>query len=401
MRRVDFRKHYFPDACAKDWDDWQWQVRHALRTRRQLERILAPPPAERQALDLREPVLPVSITPYYASLINPNDPADPIRRIVWPSPAELRRSPGERKDPLGEDEHMPVRGLVRSYPSKVLLLVSARCPVYCRYCTRAWLARDGEGFSSVATWRRALGYIQRHPEIRDVLISGGEPLLLPDHRLEWLLARLRRCRHVELLRISTRVPAVLPQRITPELVRMLKRYHPLWMSVHFVHPRELTPEAARACRRLVDAGIPLASQTVLLKGVNDRTAIIRSLMEGLLRMRVKPYYLHQCDAVVGASRFRTPIQRGVEILRGLQGWTSGYAVPHYMVDAPGGGGKVPIAPDYVVGRKGNRLLLRNFAGRRYIYPLPAGDEFAKERRLGPRGSRMTTPRRPSAPAGKQ
>ncbi|MBU1909634.1 MAG: KamA family radical SAM protein [Verrucomicrobia bacterium] len=380
-----FRCGFFPGVSARNWNDWRWQVRHALRTREDLERILKLSPGEQAGLAQGRRRLPVAITPYYVSLLDAQDASHPLRRIVVPTEAEGRRQAGEREDPLGEERHRPLPCLVHTYPDRVLFLVTGLCPTYCRYCTRARLAGDGAGLSSRENWRRALAYVRKHREIRDVVISGGEPLLLSDDRLKWLLWELRHIPHVELIRISTRAPAVLPQRVTPALARLLGQCQPLWVSVHFAHPDELTPEAERACARLAEAGVPMGSQTVLLRGINDSADTIRRLMRGLLRLRVKPYYLHQCDAVIGSSAFRASVRDGVEIIRGLHGFTSGYAVPLYMIDAPGGGGKVPVSPDYVVGRKQNDLVLRNHAGRIYRYRLAPGDLFACTRRIG--GSR--------------
>jgi lysine 2,3-aminomutase len=285
-----------------------------------------------------------------------------------PSMREYSRAPGEHDDPLGEEAHSPVHGIVHTYPAKALFLVSDHCATYCRYCTRSRVVGSGEIPAAIPQWETALDYIRSHPEIEDVLISGGDPLTLTDDKLEWLLAQLHAIEHVRLIRIGTKTPAVLPQRFTPGLARMLKRYHPLWISVHFTHPRELTPEVTRAVNRLTNAGIPLANQTVLLAGINDDPATMRALMDGLVRLRIRPYYLHQCDAVTGSSHFRTPVDRGLEIIRSLHGFTTGYAVPTYMIDAPGGGGKVPIMPEYVVGRENGNLLLRNYRGEIYRYP---------------------------------
>ncbi|HOW98696.1 MAG TPA: KamA family radical SAM protein [Kiritimatiellia bacterium] len=380
MSSLDFGKKRF-GATVRDWNDWRWQVRHAFRTRADLECLFPLSPEEAAAFDGRPLRLPVAITPYYASLLNP---ASPLRRIVVPTAAETRRGAGEYDDPLGEEKHRPVPCLVHTYPDRALFLVTGVCPAYCRYCTRARLAGRGAGLSSRANWRRALSYLREHAEIRDVVISGGEPLLLPDEKLEWLLWELRHIPHLELLRISTRVPAVLPQRVTPALARLFGKCQPLWVSVHFAHPDELTPEAARACARLAEAGVPMGSQTVLLRGINDSPDTIRRLMRGLLRMRVKPYYLHQCDAVVGSAAFRASVQDGINILRALHGHTSGYAVPLYMIDAPGGGGKVPLSPDYILGRKNGTLLLENYRGQRFRYRLADGDPFARgRRRKGP------------------
>ncbi len=342
-------------------------MQHRIRGLTGLEKVLRLTADERKAVQALEGRLPLSITPYYAGLLSRTDPRHALRRAMIPVPAEFRTCAGEFADPLGEDRHSPVPGLVHTYPDKVLFLVTDRCPVYCRYCTRARLVGSGAPLSGRKRWEKAIRHIARTKAIRDVLISGGEPLLLPDAQLDWLLAKLRAIRHVEIIRISTKAPAALPQRITPALVRILKRHHPLWMSVHFTHPDELTPEARAACNRIADAGIPMCSQTVLLKGVNDSPAVMKKLMLGLLRMRVKPYYLHQCDAIAGSAHFRTPVRKGLEIIRRLHGFTTGYAVPMYMIDAPGGGGKVPVAPDYVVRRRGPDIRLRNYKGRVYSY----------------------------------
>jgi lysine 2,3-aminomutase len=282
---------------------------------------------------------------------------------------ELVVSCGEAPDPLGEDEHSPVPGLVHRYPDRVLFLVTDYCSNYCRYCTRSRMvgkSKETRGFKE--RWEKAFAYIESHREIRDVLISGGDPLTLPDETLEYLLKRLRGIKHVELIRIGTKAPAVLPQRITAQLTRMLRHYHPLWISIHAMHPAEQTREMKKACEKLADAGIPLGSQTVLLAGINDDVPTMKRLMHGLVRMRVKPYYLYQCDPIIGSAHFRTSVSRGLEIYGGLRGHTTGYAVPTYVIDAPGGGGKVPLLPQTVVGREGNDILLNNYEGNIYRYP---------------------------------
>jgi lysine 2,3-aminomutase len=316
--------------------------------------------------------LPLAITPYYASLLDPDDPAQPLRRTVVPVCDEYLRTPGEAEDPLGEEADSPVPGLVHRYPDRVLFLVTDFCSTNCRYCTRSRMIGTEHRHSGFTRqWERALAYIQSHPEVRDVLLSGGDPLTLADERLEWLLKRVRAIKHVELIRIGTKVPAVLPQRVTPMLIRVLKRYHPLWISIHFTHPQELTAESRAACARLADAGIPLGSQTVLLAGINDSVPAMKSLMHGLLSFRVKPYYLYQCDPILGSGHFRTPVAKGLEIIQGLRGHTTGYAVPSYVIDAPQGGGKIPLLPDYAIGREGDDLLLRNYEGKVFRYPDPA------------------------------
>jgi lysine 2,3-aminomutase len=368
-RSSAFLARHYPDATIGDWNDWRWQNRHRVRTLSELGRIIGLSAQETEAIKRRSGALPVGVTPYYLSLLDPDDPAQPLRRTVVPVLGEYEVSRGETEDPLGEDSHSPVRGLVHRYPDRVLLLVTNFCSVYCRYCTRArMVGSTGERSVRKSDIEAALAYIERTPSVRDVLISGGDPLSLDDERLEYILRRLRRVPHVEFLRIGSKQPVVQPMRITTSLARILKRYHPLWMSLHFTHPDELTPEAAEACGRLADAGIPLGSQTVLLNGVNDDIATLKQLMHGLLRFRVKPYYLYQCDPIFGSAHFRTPVAKGVELIRGLRGYTTGYAVPTFVVDAPGGGGKTPIGPDYVAGYDNGDWLLRSYDGGVYRYP---------------------------------
>jgi lysine 2,3-aminomutase len=368
-----FRTRFYPEAMDADWNDWRWQTRHRIRRLDQLARVIRLSDDERAAISRHEGPLPVGITPYYASLLDEQDTDQSLRRSVVPVNGEYLRSYGEADDPLGEDAHTPVPGLVHRYPDRVLFLVTGSCSTYCRYCTRSRMVGGGGEYTfNQRQWEQAIAYIEATPSIRDVLLSGGDPLTLPDDKLEWLLVRLRSIRHVEFLRIGTKVPAVLPQRVTPALARMLRRYHPLWMSIHFMHPDELTPEVSQACARLADAGVPLGSQTVLLAGINDDVETMRRLMHGLLKIRVKPYYLYQCDPISGSSHFRTPVEKGLEIIRGLRGHTTGYAVPTYVIDAPGGGGKIPLTPEYVAGRDGDDLLLVNYEGNTYRYPDPGG-----------------------------
>jgi len=338
-----------------------------------LERLLRLSDSERHALQRSRNSLPNSITPYYASLLDRDDATQPLRRTMVMVDQEYVRTPEEAIDPLSEDADSPVPGLVHRYPDRVLFLVTGTCPVYCRYCTRSRMvgSMEGDYEFNTAQWEKAIDYIARTPAVRDVLLSGGDPLMLSDDRLEWVLSRVRQIPHVEFLRIGTKVPAVLPQRITPALTRMLRRYHPLWMSVHFIHPDELTPEAERACARLADAGIPLGSQTPLLAGINDSVDVCRRLFHGLLRCRVKPYYLYQADLVVGTAHFRTAVSKGLEIVEGLRGHTTGYAVPTFAVDVPGGGGKIAVLPTSQIPRDGNHILLKNYAGRVFRFPDPA------------------------------
>lgn len=365
-----FRRAHYPEATDAEWHDWRWQLRHRIRSLAQLETILELGEAERQALSQGGSLLPFAVTPYYMSLIDSADPHQALRRTVIPDRSEFLRTHGEADDPLGEDGHSPVEGIVHRYPDRVLFLVHDFCSTFCRYCTRSRVVGQGELRPDRERLESGLQYLREHTEVRDVLLSGGDPLTLADEKLDWLLGELRRIPHIQFLRIGTKVPTVLPQRVTPQLVKMLRKHHPLFLSIHFTHPDECTPETALACRRLADAGIPLGSQTVLLKGVNDDVAVMQRLMHRLLMMRVRPYYLYQCDPISGSAHFRTTVARGLEIIRGLRGWTTGYAVPTYVIDAPGGGGKIPLQPDYLAGRDGDDLLLRSYTGEVHRYPDP-------------------------------
>jgi lysine 2,3-aminomutase len=366
-----FRDEHFAAASDAEWSDWKWQLRHRVKDLAALERMLRLSEDERQMVRSLGDRLPVGVTPYYMSLFDPNDPLEPLRRTMVPVGNEDLTSVGELEDPLAEDADMPVPGLVHRYPDRVLFLVTSFCATYCRYCTRSRLVgKTGEYHFNQAQYQAAIDYIARTPQIRDVLISGGDPLTMADDRIEWLLSRLRAIPHVEFIRIGSKVPAVLPQRITPQLVSMLRRYHPFWMSIHFSHPNEVTPEVAQACARLADAGIPLGSQSVLLKDVNDDVETMKELVHRLLRIRVRPYYIYQCDPIPGSAHFRTSVEKGLEIIEGLRGHTTGYAVPHFVIDAPGGGGKLPLLPNYVVGRDGDDLVLRNYTGATFRYPDP-------------------------------
>lgn len=370
----DFYKRFYPDTTPENWNDWRWQVRTRIRSLGELERIFTLSEDERAGVTSHKGSLPVGITPYYASLMGAADPMEPLRRTHIMVRDEHIRLPGEADDPLGEDHDTVVPGLVHRYPDRVLFLTTGFCSTYCRYCTRSRMVGNpgGEYQFSTSQWEQALAYLEKHTEVRDVLLSGGDPLSIGDDKLDWLLTRLRRIKHIEFLRIGTKIPAVLPMRITRDLVRMLKKHHPLWMSVHVTHPTELTPEVSEALMRLADAGIPLGSQTVLLKDINDDATVMKSLMQGLLKRRVRPYYLYQCDPIKGTGHFRTSVAKGLEIIRALRGHTTGYATPMFVVDAPGGGGKILLAPDSVAGRDGDDLLLRNFEGKIYRYPDPGG-----------------------------
>jgi lysine 2,3-aminomutase len=369
-RAAAYRARFHADATPAEWSDWTWQLRNRLRRLDDVQRVLVLSEDERKTIERIGGRLPLGVTPYYAALMDPLDPADPIRRSMIPVGGELVRGLGEADDPLGEDADSPVPGLVHRYPDRVLFLVTNFCATYCRYCTRARLVgHTGEYHFNNAQYQQALDYIAAHREIRDVLLSGGDPLTMRDERLDWLLGRLRQIPHVEFVRVGTKVPAVLPQRITPALVAMLRR-HKAWMSIHFMHPAELTPEVEQACDRIADAGVPTGSQTVLIRGVNDDKETLRQLTHGLLRLRVRPYYLYQCDPISGSEHLRTPLEQGVRIVGALQGHTTGYAVPTFVVDGPGGGGKIPLFPDTIVGRDGDFVLLRNYAGEVSAYPDP-------------------------------
>jgi lysine 2,3-aminomutase len=365
-----FRERFYPDIANAEWDDWRWQTRHCIRTLEQFEKILELSSEERDCLSSSGTLLPTAVTPYYMSLLDPHNPLQPLRKTVVPTTREFVRMPGEADDSFGKDGHSPVPGLVHRYPDRVLLLPLDLCSTYCRHFTRTRAAGHGEILPNVQQLEAIFQYLEEATQVRDVLISGDDPLALSDAKLDWIIGRLRGITHIELIRIGTRMPAVLPQRITPELCRMLKKYSPLWINVQFVHPEECTIEARQVCDRLLDAGIPLGSETVLLKGVNDDLEIMRQLFHQLLLMRVRPYYLYQCDPVSGSSHFRTTVAKGLEIIQGLRGFTSEYAIPTFVIDAPGGGGKIPLQPDTVIGRDGDDLLLRNFEGRTFRYPDP-------------------------------
>jgi lysine 2,3-aminomutase len=384
-RRIG-REHYYPEATDPEWSDWRWQFKHRVTTLEELAKKLDIPPHEWEA---RAQVLRdfrMGITPYYLSLIDADDPHDPILRQVVPLEEEFRYRAVGDEDPLGEENFSPVPGITHRYPDRALMVISNNCAIYCRYCTRKRTMY--EGATPDVEIDRMVEYIAKTPQIRDVIVSGGDPLNYSNQKLESILAKLRAVPHLEIIRIGTRVPVALPQRIDDELVDMLQRYHPLWINVHFNHPRELTPETARACDKLSRAGIPLNNQAVLLRGVNDSVSTMRALCTGLMKQRVRPYYLYQCDPVRGAEHFRTPISKGLEIIEGLRGHISGLAVPTYVVDAPGGGGKIPVQPDYLLRYepKSGRALLRNFAGKLYEYiePLRVGDEIRpRKKRSGP------------------
>jgi lysine 2,3-aminomutase len=358
-----------PDS---EWNDWHWQLQNRITSLSQLEQCLPNlRPEERLGAILANHRLALSITPYFFNLIDPEDPHCPIRRQVIPRIEETQTAPWEMKDPCGEDTHSPVPGLVHRYPDRVLFLVTDRCASYCRYCTRSRLVSNASGYDFHPEFDRQIDYIRRHSTIRDVLLSGGDPFLLSDEKLAFLLGRLREIPHVEFLRIGSRIPIFLPQRITVSLCETLRRFHPLFLSIHTNHPRELTLESRAALERLADAGVPLGNQSVLLREINDQPVVMKALVQKLLMCRVKPYYLYQCDLIQGTAHLRTSVRKGLEIMQSLRGHTTGYAAPQYVIDAPNGGGKVPINPEYVLSHNSDRIVFRNFEGRVFEYPESA------------------------------
>ncbi|MDT8391676.1 MAG: KamA family radical SAM protein [Lentisphaeria bacterium] len=357
------------DPSLDQWHDWTWQMRHRSRTASQLADAF---PAFRadEHINRAAAIFPLAITPYYASLIRHWDTSDPVFRMSIPDAGELENAPCLEDDPLHEDHDMPVPGLVHRYTDRALLIATTACAMYCRHCTRKRVAGKREHAISKHDLDQAVSYLRQHPEIHDVIVSGGDPLTLPTASLEHILAALRGVESIEIIRIGTRTPVTLPMRITQELTDMLRRYHPLWINTHFNHPAEITPESREACARLVDAGIPMGNQSVLLRGVNDDPEIMAELCRSLVRMRVRPYYLFQCDLVRGVEHFRTPISRGIDIMEQLRGRLSGLAIPTFVVDAPGGGGKIPVLPTYLISSSPTATLLRNFEGKTVSYPEP-------------------------------
>ena len=370
------------DVPEEQWNDWRWQLRHRITTLERLQEILALTPGECEGIKQSKGRLALAVTPYFASLMDPTNPNCPIRRQAIPRSEECHLSKSDMVDPCGEDKDSPVPGLVHRYPDRVLLLVTDQCAVYCRYCTRRRLVGSHEKPITQGNFEEALKYLRSHRKVRDVLVSGGDPLLLENERIEEILSRLRAIPHIELLRIGTRAPVTLPQRITPGLVRMLKKYHPLMISIHFSHPKEITEAVKRACCDLADGGIPLGSQTVLLKGVNDKPYIMKKLVQELLKIRVRPYYIYQCDLATGTEHFRTSVATGIQIMEKLRGHTTGYAVPTYVIDAPGGGGKIPVEPVYVISKGKGKMVLRNYEGKVFEYPEPNVIEFKKSKASG-------------------
>ena len=363
------RAPIYADVSDDKWNNWRWQLSNRVNTAEEFEKVIPLTDSERKALSAAH-LFRVDITPYFISLIDPDDPDDPVRKQVVPTAGEMVPFTAMMEDSLAEDRHSPVPGLVHRYPDRVLMLVTTQCASYCRYCTRSRIVGDPSATFSRAEFEMQIEYLKRTPQVRDVLLSGGDPLVLAPKILEEILSRLREIPHIEIVRIGSRVPVFLPMRITAELTDMLEKYHPLWLNIHVNHPNEITAELAEACDRMSRAGIPLGNQSVLLAGVNDNVHIQRQLVHDLVRIRVRPYYLYQCDLVAGAGHFRTPVAKGIEIMEGLRGHTSGYAVPTYIIDAPGGGGKIPVSPNYLLSMSDHKVVLRNYEGFITTYEEP-------------------------------
>jgi lysine 2,3-aminomutase len=375
---LERRAKYFPEVTDEQWNDWHWQVRNRIRFVKDLEKYLELTEVEKQEINELLSKFRMSITPYYLCLIDPNNPNCPIRRQAVPAIEELHISKSDMEDPLAEDTDSPVPGLTHRYPDRVLFLITDMCSMYCRHCTRRRFAGHHDQAMPKSRIDLAIEYISQHEEIRDVLLSGGDALLVSDDILEDIISRLRAIEHVEIIRIGTRTPVVMPQRITDDLVNMLKKYHPIWLNTHFNHYDEITSESKAAIDRLANVGIPLGNQSVLLKGVNDSVAIMKTLVQRLAYIRVRPYYIYQCDLSLGIEHFRTPVSKGIEIIEGLRGHTSGYCVPTFVVDAPGGGGKIPVMPNYLISQAPGKVVLRNYEGVISTYSEPETYEISNE-----------------------
>ncbi len=368
--RVNNRQRFFPNITDEQWNDWKWQVKNRIETLEQLKEHIELTPEEENGVRESLKTIRMAITPYYLSIIDTNDPYDPVRKQSIPTADELYISPSDLEDPLHEDSDSPVPGLTHRYPDRVLFLITDMCAMYCRHCTRRRFAGQKDAASPTERIDRAIEYIARTPQVRDVLLSGGDALLMSDDRIESILKRLRDIPHVEIIRFGTRTPVVMPQRITDNFVNMVKKYHPIWLNTHFNHPNEITPEAAEACSKLANAGVPLGNQSVLLRGINDCSHIMKNLVHELVKIRVRPYYIYVCDQSKGIGHFRTPVSKGIEIIENLRGHTSGYAVPTFVVDAPGGGGKIPDMPTYLISQSPNRVVIRNYEGVISTYTEP-------------------------------
>jgi lysine 2,3-aminomutase len=356
---------------STQWNSWEWQFKNRITNVEELQKILPLSEKEKQDIEFCLKSFRMAITPYYASLMDPEDPNCPIRMQAVPRIEETHIMPADMADPLNEEHDSPVKNIVHRYPDRVLFLITHKCSMYCRHCTRRRVVGSEDQVACKTDVDAAIQYIADHKEIRDVLLSGGDPLTMSDAALEKIISRLRAIEHVEIIRIGTRVPVVMPMRITQGLTDMLKKYQPIWINTHFNHPREITPESIKACGAIVDAGIPLGNQSVLLRGVNDNVETMKELLLKLVKARVRPYYLYQCDMSQGIGHFRTRVEKGIEIMRSLTGYISGYAMPKFVIDAPAGGGKVPINPEYVVSMDDHEVVMRNYKGDIYTYPQPA------------------------------
>ncbi|WP_051074273.1 lysine 2,3-aminomutase [Effusibacillus pohliae] len=380
QQKTGRRKRHFrdielwKDVTDEQWNDWMWQLTHTINNLEQLSKVINLTEKEIEGIKHVRETISLRITPYYAMLMDPDDPNCPIRLQAVPLSDEMTRSPYDMEDPLHEDEDAPAPGLTHRYPDRVLFLITNQCSMYCRHCTRRRFS--GVPGQSVPKQQldQAIDYIRRTPQVRDVLLSGGDGLLVNDKTLEYIISNLRTIPHVEIIRIGTRAPVVFPQRITDNLLNMLRKYHPIWINTHFNHPAELTQEAKAACEKIVDAGIPLGNQTVLMRGVNDCPHIMKKLMHELVKVRVRPYYIYQCDLSEGIQHFRTTVSKGLEIMEQLRGHTSGYAVPTFVVDAPGGGGKIPVMPQYLISQGHGKVVLRNFEGVISVYHEPTYED---------------------------
>jgi lysine 2,3-aminomutase len=366
----NIREKMLSEVTNAQWNDWHWQVRNRIETLEQLKKYIILTSEEENGIKQSLETLRMAITPYYLSLIDIHNPNCPIRKQAIPTSAEMHQADADLLDPLHEDGDSPVPGLTHRYPDRVLFLITDMCSMYCRHCTRRRFAGQKDASTPEDNINKAIEYIAKTPQVRDVLLSGGDALMISDERLENIIKRLRQIPHVEIIRIGSRTPVVCPQRITDDLVDMLKKYHPIWLNTHFNHPQEVTPDAIAACEKMANAGIPLGNQSVLLRGINDCVPTMKKLMHLLVKMRVRPYYIYQCDLSMGLEHFRTPVSKGIEIIENLRGHTSGYAVPTFVVDAPGGGGKTPVMPNYIISQSPNRVVLRNFEGVITTYTEP-------------------------------
>lgn len=367
----DYRKvSLWENITPEQWNDYKWQIKNRITSSEQLGQLLKLDDREKEEIDQCLKHFRMAITPYYAMLIDRDDPNCPIRKQAVPTANELIADPCDMVDPLCEDEYSPVEGIIHRYPDRVLFVLTHKCSMYCRHCTRRRMVGCEDFSLSGEKLERAIDYIRQNQKVRDVLLSGGDPLVMPDSWIENIIKKLREIPHVEIIRIGTRTPVVLPMRITDDLLNMLRKYHPIWINTHFNHPREITPESSAACEKIADAGIPLGNQSVLLRGINDDAETLKELFTKLVKIRVRPYYLYQCDVSKGIGHFRTPVSQGIEIMKNIRGFISGFAVPEFVIDAPGGGGKTPVNPEYIISLNDKKAVLRNYEGKLYTYPNP-------------------------------